>query len=204
MTGFRAVVFDIGGVLVDAPPMAFDRRWESALGLPAGALTTDVADVWEAGAIGAMSEAEVVRALRERTGLTADQVDAVLADMWVEYLGTANEALIAYARDLRPAYRTGILSNSFVGAREREQELFGFGDLFDDLVYSHEVGINKPDPRIYAIACDRLGVAPAQTVFVDDVAENIAAAEALEITGVLFVTQDRTIADLDRLLRRDG
>ncbi len=60
--------------------------------------------------------------------------------------GTANTDLIEYARRLRPRYRTGILSNSFVGAREREQAAYGFEDLVDEIIYSHECGMSKPDP----------------------------------------------------------
>jgi epoxide hydrolase-like predicted phosphatase len=200
----RAVAFDIGGVLVDAPAMDFDRRWEASLRLPAGTLGTGLADVWAAGAVGGLSEAAVLRTVRERTGLTAGQVDAVLADMWQQYLGTANEELIGYVRGLRPAYRTGIISNSFVGAREREQARFGFGDLVDELVYSHEAGTNKPDPRIYALACARLGVEPAETVFVDDVPEMVAGARLVGMPGVLFRTTGQTIAELDALLDSAG
>jgi hypothetical protein len=67
-----------------------------------------------------------------------------MADIWREYLGTANKELIDYARRLRPRYRTGILSNSFVGARQREQAAYGFEDLVDEIVYSYEVGMSSP------------------------------------------------------------
>ena len=51
-----------------------------------------------------------------------------------------------------------ILSNSFVGAREREQAAYGFEDLVDEIIYSHECGMSKPDPGIHALACERLRV----------------------------------------------
>lgn len=92
-----------------------------------------------------------------------------MAEMWEQYLGVANSELIEYARGLRPRYRTGILSNSFVEAREREQDAYGFEDLVDEIVYSHEVGMCKPDPRIYELTCMRLGVGPEEMVFLDDV-----------------------------------
>src|SRR5258708_8888009 len=85
-----------------------------------------------------------------------------MGQMWQVYLDVANTELIEWARTLRPAYRTGILSNSFVGAREREHAAYGYGDLVDDLVYSHEVGMVKPGPRIYALPCSRLGVSPGE------------------------------------------
>ncbi|MDG4826352.1 HAD family phosphatase [Asanoa sp. WMMD1127] len=197
----RAVVFDIGGVLEFCEPMDFDRRWEAALGLADGAFDAALADVWAGGAVGTVTEAEVHAAIRERLGLSADQVDAVLADMWRQYLGTPNTDLIAYARGLRPAYRTGILSNSFVGAREREQAAYGLTDLVDDCVYSHEVGLSKPDPAAWELICRRMDVAPTEMVFVDDFPGNVTAAAAHGMTAVLFRTTDQVIADLEALLR---
>src|SRR6516225_5468353 len=164
----RAVVFDIGGVLEITPDLGVDRRWEARLGLPAGGLLARMADVWRAGSIGTISLDDVHRAIQQRLGLGEQQLAAYLADLWREYLGTANTELIEYARGLRPRYRTGILSNSFVGTREREQAAYGFADLVDDIVYSHEARMSKPDPRIYALACARLGVEPGETVFLDD------------------------------------
>jgi putative hydrolase of the HAD superfamily len=142
----RAVVFDVGGVLALVEPMDFDRRSEAELGLADGAIGTAMADVWAAGAIGRVTEDEVHQAMRDRLGLTGEQVDTVMGEMWRQYLGVANTELVEYARGLRPAYRTGILSNSFVGAREREHREYGLGDLVEELIYSHEVGMGKPDP----------------------------------------------------------
>jgi epoxide hydrolase-like predicted phosphatase len=193
----RAVVFDIGGVLELTGPMEFDSRWEAALGLPAGTFDTALTDVWEAGAIGKVTEAEVHAAMRDRVGLTDGQVEAVLADMWREYLGTPNTELIAYARTLRPAFRTGILSNSFVGAREREQEAYGLTDLVDDCVYSHEVGLSKPDPALWELTCRRMGVAPGDLLFIDDVPRLVDSARAYGMNAILFESTAQTIADIE-------
>ncbi len=195
----RAVVFDIGGVLAECERMDFGPRAEADYGLRPGARGADLADVWSAGALGGITEAQVTAALLERSGLTADQVDAVLAEMWRQYLGVANPDLIAFARALRPAYRTGILSNSFVGAREREQALFGFEDLVDDLVYSHEVGMSKPDPAIWELTARRLSVEPAEMAFLDDLPRNVEAARHLGVAAVLFENTAQAIADLEAL-----
>ena len=65
-------------------------------------------------------------------------------DVWREYVGMLNTELADYFARLRPAYMTGIVSNSFVGAREREQEAHRLSDLCDVIVYSHEEGCLKP------------------------------------------------------------
>jgi putative hydrolase of the HAD superfamily len=194
--GIRAVVFDIGGVLEITQEMTFSARWEEKLRLPAGSVGAPLEDVWAAGAIGTMTEQAVHRAIGERLGIAPDRVDAMMADMWVEYLGVPNTELIEYARGLRPRLRTGILSNSFVGAREREQAAYGFEDLVDEIVYSHEVGMSKPDPRIYALACARLGVRPEETVFLDDVERAVQGAREAGIHAIQFKDNAQAIAEL--------
>jgi putative hydrolase of the HAD superfamily len=197
----RAVVFDVGGVLALVEPMDFGPRWEAQLGLAEGAIGAAMADVWADGAVGRVTEDEVRRAMRDRLGLSGEQADAVLAEMWRQYLGVANTELIEYARGLRPAYRTGILSNSFVGAREREHREYGLGDLVDELIYSHEVGMNKPDPALWELACRRLGVAPGEMVFLDNSPGLVTAAREFGIEAVLFEETGQAIADIDALLR---
>ncbi|MDF5756409.1 HAD-IA family hydrolase [Spongiactinospora sp. TRM90649] len=132
--------------------------------------------------------------------MTGPQVEAFMADLWRQYLGVPNTELIEYTRGLRPRYATGILSNSFVGAREREQAAYGFEDLVDLIVYSHEVGMNKPDPRVYALTWERLGVRPEETVFVDDMDRAVAAAREGGVHAVLHRDNERTIGEIERLL----
>ncbi len=196
----RAVVFDIGGVLEITPDLGVHRRWEARLGLPAGDVSERMGDVWLAGRLGTITLDEVHQATRDRLGLDEEQLAAYMADAWREYLGTANTELIEYARGLRPQYRTGILSNSFVGAREREQAAYGFEDLVDEIVYSHEAGMTKPDPRIYALACARLGTRPGETVFVDDVDLCVAGAREAGIHAVHYRDNTQAIAEIEKLL----
>jgi putative hydrolase of the HAD superfamily len=196
----RAVLFDIGGVLAITPDLGVVPRWEDHLGLPAGGLGERLADVWSGGAVGTVTEADVDRALADRLGLDDQQITALMADMWREYLGTANTGLIEYARQLRPRYRTGIISNSFVGARERETAMFGFPDLVDALIYSHEAGVSKPDPQIYALACARLDITPGDAVFVDDTETCVDGARLAGLQAILFQDNAQVIGEVEALL----
>jgi FMN phosphatase YigB (HAD superfamily) len=144
----RAVVFDIGGVLEVTPYLGVTGKWERELGLGGGELGPLIEEVADAGAIGAISEEEAVQRIGEILRLGRQQLDAFMADLWANYLGTLNGELASYFASLRPQYRTGIISNSFVGAREREQARYGFEDMTDVIIYSHEVGVSKPDPRV--------------------------------------------------------
>ena len=103
MTAIRAVVFDIGGVLEITPGLGTIRQWEARLGLAAGEADERLCDVWARGSVGALSEPEVHRAIRDRLGLDGRQLTAFLADLWREYLGTPNTPLIEYARLAPPA-----------------------------------------------------------------------------------------------------
>ena len=196
----RGVVFDIGGVLEITPRTGWDAQWEAQLGLPAGDLNARLRDTWRAGSIGAITEAEVEARVAATLGLDAAQVAAFMADLWTEYCGTLNVELAAYFAGLRPRYRTAILSNSFVGARAQEQARYGFGDLCDLIIYSHEVGLQKPDPHIYAVTAACLGLAPAEIVFLDDVEAAVAAARACGWHAVQFHTTAQAIADLEACL----
>jgi epoxide hydrolase-like predicted phosphatase len=200
----RAVVFDIGGVLEITPDLGIDRQWEARLGLPAGELAERMHDVWLGGSLGTITLEDVHRAITDRLGLDERQVAVFMADLWREYLGTANTELIEYAAGLRPRYRTGILSNSFVGAREREQAAYGFEDLVDEIVYSHEAGMSKPDPRIYALACARLGVRAQETVFLDDSDACVAGAREAGLHAVCYQDNTQAIAAIDTLLAAEG
>jgi epoxide hydrolase-like predicted phosphatase len=196
----EAVVFDIGGVLEITPSLALTESWEARLGLDAGEINRRMQDIWSAGGIGTISEAGVHEALAERLGFDERQVGDFMGWLWREYLGSANTELIEYARRLRPRYRTGILSNSFVGAREREQAAYGFEGLVDEIVYSHECGLSKPDPAIYALACERLHAVPAQTVFVDDYEPYVTGAREAGLHAVLYQDNAQAIRDLAALL----
>ena len=198
----EAVVFDIGGVLEITPSLGVAEMWESRLGLEPGEIDKRMWDIWEGGAIGTISERDVHQAVRERLGLDVRQLEEFMGMIWREYLGTANTELIEYALRLRPRYRTGIVSNSFVGAREREQTAYGFEDLVDEIIYSHECGMSKPDPGVYALACERLRAEPTRMVFLDDYGPCVAGAREAGIHAVLYRDNAQAIREIEALLDR--
>jgi putative hydrolase of the HAD superfamily len=200
----RAVVFDIGGVLEITPDTGMTERWEECLGLGAGELNARMGDVWRAGTIGACTEEDVHTSLREILGMDQAWADAFMGDLWDEYLGTLNEALAAYFSGLRPRYRTAILSNSFVGARRMEQERYRFEEMCDFIVYSHEVGMKKPERRIYELTCKRLGVQPGEVIFLDDAELCVAGAREFGIHAIRFRDTAQAIADIEACLRTHG
>jgi epoxide hydrolase-like predicted phosphatase len=197
----RAVAFDIGGVLEITPDTGMTEKWEQHLHLKPGELDQRMAGVWRDGSLGNCSEEHVQQSLKEIIGMDQAQVDAFLHDLWEEYLGTLNVELAAYFSSLRPRYQTAIISNSFVGARTREQERYHFDKMTDLIIYSHEVGIAKPDRRIYELTCERLGVQPAEMIFLDDHERPVAAAREFGIHAILFQNAAQAIADIQACLQ---
>lgn len=199
----RAVAFDIGGVLERvAPEQDWLQPWQQRLGLAGPEFTAAMARVDPDGGIGTgrVTEPAYRRRFADELGLSSAQADEFIADMWCWYCGELDQELTAYAASLRPRYRTAILSNSADGARREEQARYSFADLFDIIIYSHEAGLVKPDPRIYALLCAELGVSPDEVVFLDDVPQNVEAACQFGIRGLLHQSTPDSIAAINSLI----
>lgn len=208
-----AAIFDMGGVLT-TPIMPSFTRFERSLGIPEGALTgiflehyavTGVEHDFHALERGEITEAEYYRRLelllRERTGLEVS-LPADPAAVRRGLLGNVrrNEEMIEAARRIAACYPTGVVTNNV-------REWGGWRDLypmeiFQVVVDSCEVGVRKPDPEIFRIACERLGVAPARTAFVDDIKENADAARRLGMRAILFTETEPVLAELRALFPR--
>lgn len=98
----------------------------------------------------------------------------------------AIEPNLQLVRDLRGAYKLAILSNADLSLRGRLEGDLGIHHLFDDIVCSAEVGLAKPEAGIFTLAAERLGLAPGQCVFVDDLDTNVEAAREVGMQAVLF------------------
>jgi epoxide hydrolase-like predicted phosphatase len=143
---------------------------------------------------GRLSEQEFEKRFAKRLGLAeaTDLIDSMFRGM------RPDEAMVAAVRDARAAgVTTGLVSNSW-STSHYDRDLLG--ELFDALVISAEVGLHKPQPEIYLLAAERVERPPAQCVFVDDLRENCAGAEAVGMTAVLHREAADTIARLQELL----
>jgi epoxide hydrolase-like predicted phosphatase len=124
--------------------------------------------------------------LREQFGLN----EAGLADMRRDFFAGdhLNEPLLEQIKRLRQAgYRTGLLSNLADDARQLWSEVYPFIEFFDGVVISCEVGIMKPDPRVYQLAAESLGVRPEEAVFIDDFIENVEGARRAGMQAIHFI-----------------
>ncbi|MCY4727398.1 HAD-IA family hydrolase [Nocardioides sp. STR2] len=195
----RAVVLDIGGVLEVIDDDVFPAPAERRLGLAPGTIAGGLAGLPGDAVVGEVTEADVRAEWQRALSLDDRQVDALLDDFWRWYVGTLDRELFDWFAAQRPARLTAILSNSGPGARERER-CHGFEEVTDDIVYSHEVGLAKPDPAAYELVTRRLGVAAGEVLFLDDVEANVEAARALGWHAVLHRDTATSITEMEHLI----
>jgi HAD superfamily hydrolase (TIGR01509 family) len=199
----RAVIFDIGGVLEKVgPPLSWLGPWLDGLSLTADDLGQAIERAAPAGLVetGALRESQYRSQIATGLGLTPGQERRFFTGMWDWYCGELDPELAGFAASLRPRCRTAILSNSADGARREEHARYRFADCFDPVLYSHEIGVAKPDPACYLLACQALDLPPGQVAMVDDVPAFIAGARAAGMHGVLHRTTQETAAKLSAFL----
>lgn len=192
----RAVIFDIGGVLLRKDDWSAQRAWEQRLGLPQGGLYRLVVslDQNKQVSLGQITDDEVWTWVGRQLDLAAEDLAALRTDFWQgEQL---DQQLADFLRGLRPRYQTAFLSNAWLSAREAVSGKFGLDSLVDVMFMSAEVGLAKPDPRFYQHALGQLGVQPTEAIFVDDVAANVAVADSLGMMGIQFIDTAQTIRDV--------
>jgi len=189
----RSVKLDIEGIVFDFGGVLWDMRWDiaselaGAHGLPDRALpeTLYVSDGWIEVQVGAGDRdrwrADAHAALEALAGRTLPP----LHETWRAGQHPIVEN-IDLVRRLRPPYRTAVLSNADSTLPDRLRYGVGIYDLFDDVVCSALVRMAKPDPAIYALSAERLGLAPQRCVFIDDSERNIEAARAAGMHAVHF------------------
>ncbi len=209
----RGVIFDWGGVIT-CPILDTVGAWLETERIDRSSYVAAMRP-WVQQAYGPEQAESPIHAL-ERGELDDAEFEATLAALLVSLDGEpvpahgllkrmfaasyVQDEMIDLIRDLRSAgARTGMLSNSWGVADGYPRELIG--ELFDAVVISGEVGMRKPEERIFLLAADRIGLAPAQCAFVDDVEGNIVAAKALGFATVLHTEPAKTREELSGLLR---
>ena len=197
----RALIIDYGGVLTTDLFASFGAFCERE-GLDPSQVARAFRDDAEArGALvdfecGRLGDRDFERLLGARLGV---EPDGLIRGLFGG-IGPEHDMIAAVAAAKAAGVRTALLSNSW-GADSYDRT--GWEELFDATVISGEVGIRKPDPAIYEIAAARLGVAPQESVFVDDLERNLAPAREAGMAVVHHVEAARTIAQLERLLGLD-
>ncbi len=195
----RAVLVDVGGVLVRTEDLEPRRQWERRFGMRDWELADLVFNnpVSQRASLGQATWDDNWAEVARRLSLPPAELEALRADFWKGDVW--DEGLIRYIASLRARVKTGIISNALRGAREQVTAQVG-GANFDEMVFSYEEGVEKPDPEIYRRALARLGVQPAEAVFVDDMLPNVEGARAVGMFGILFTHPAQARTEIEQLL----
>lgn len=208
---YAAVIFDFGGVITSSPFEAFNRL-EAERGLPRdfvrriNAIDPD-SNAWalferaeiDAAAFDALFAAE---ARAQGHDLAGSAVLAVLA-------GAVRPAMVTALDRLKAAgYRLGCITNNvptghgagMARSGDGGDELEQIFARFEHVIESSKAGVRKPDPRIYTMMCDHLGLAPAQCVYLDDLGINCKPAAALGMHAIKVTSGEQALADLSAVL----
>jgi epoxide hydrolase-like predicted phosphatase len=197
----RAVVWDMGGVILRTMDWSLRSQWEDRLGLPRLQLTRLVfeSDASRRATLGQATDDDVWQSVADALKLDPHTRDQLRRDYFAR--DQIDSTLMEFIRGLRSRVKVGMITNAWLDIRRYLENEFKIADAFDPLIVSAEVGIAKPDPRIYQLALERLGVQPAETVFVDDFEDNVAGARWVGMQAVHFTSTPQATVALRTLLR---
>src|SRR5579863_3389398 len=201
----QAVIWDFGGVFTTSPFEAF-ARYERERGIPVGVIRK----------INSTNHENNAWAMFERSAIDFAGFDAAFAaearalgyeipgrDVVALLAGDFRPEMIEALRRIKSRFKTGCITNNMPAdaagttASSRSNYLREIMELFDALIESSKIGIRKPDPRIYTMMCERLGVTPNACVYLDDLGGNLKPARAMGMTTIKVENSPQAIAELE-------
>jgi epoxide hydrolase-like predicted phosphatase len=198
----RAVIFDLGGVILDSPLHAI-ARFERERDIEPGFINRVVVAAGRGGAWarlerGELSLEDFFGAFEEDCAAAGRRLSArALMECIAEAAEPRPRMLEAVRRIRSSGLRAAALTNNWVGDEMGTDVLKPWFDVF---VESSVVGLRKPDPRIYRHTCDAIGVAPNEAIFLDDIGRNLKTARALGMTTIKVDDPDDALRELEVLL----
>ena len=198
----RAVMFDFGGVISSSPFEAF-ARFEAENGLPPGFIRAVNATNPDDNAWARLERSEVdVQTFgvlwSDEARTLGHDVDGRLVLQMLS--GDIRPRMVAAVRACRPKYKTACLTNNFLSSEVVvSEQVASVYALFDVVLESRALGVRKPDPHFYELACEAVGVRPDESVFLDDLGVNLKPARALGMHTIKVTDPDDALAALERL-----
>jgi len=195
----KAVFFDLGGVIVRTEYQAPRQHLAESFSMDYDDIDRIVFGSGSAvrASVGEITEEEHWRNVMQTLKLSASEYQRVRDEFFAG--DVIDREIINFLRSIKPKVKTGVISNAWSGLRKyivREK----FDDAFHHMVISAEVGVAKPDPKIYHIALEQLQVKAKEAVFVDDVLENIEACQQVGMQGIHFKDSASVIEQIKSML----
>lgn len=208
MTEIRAVIFDLGGVVLDSPLHSI-ARYERANEIPAGFVNRVVVDSGPSGAWSRMErgELDMESFFDPFEKDCADAGQTISARGLMQAIGENSKPRPAMLKAISTIRSSGLLAaaltNNWASEEADPTEPSGskaLAPLFDFFIESSVVGLRKPDPRIYQHACTTIGISPAEAIFLDDIGRNLKTARQLGMTTIKVDDPTLALEELERLL----
>ena len=195
----RAVFIDFGGVIVRTEDQGPRMRQAERLGMTAHDLEHIIfeSETSQRASTGEITEEAHWLAVADALGVRRLEAEKINTEFFSG--DRTDTALLDFLRSLRPERKVGLISNAWSNLRALITRR-KFEDVFDEMIISAEVGVMKPDPRIYRLALEKLGVQPEESVFLDDVLVNVEAARSIGMRAIQFTQPEKTLEELKQLL----
>jgi epoxide hydrolase-like predicted phosphatase len=195
MIQIKAILLDIGGVIWHPTETPLSGNWAARCGLSAEAFDQIVYNSeWGAQAlVGKITGEEMWENIGHKLGLSPIERNQCEDEYWA---GLWDTEFLNYCHTLKSRCRLGIISDAESTAREKAKPWI-HEQLFDAIVFSAEVGVCKPDPKIFQSALAQLGVGASETVFVDDREKNVSGAQALGIHAIHYENRNQAVAAIN-------
>lgn len=196
----KVIVWDMGGVILRTEDPKPREKWATRFGISLSALTDFVFgnDISRQASIGEKPASAIWEFVADHFSLTPQDRELFERDFWVG--DRIDERLLEYIESLRKDHLTALLSNAWGDARLTISDRYPSWNRFDVSIFSAEVKMAKPDPKIFHYLLNTLRILPQEAVFVDDMPENVTAASALGINGIHFLDTGQTILEIEKLL----
>ena len=199
-TPYQAIIFDFGGVLMRTE----DKEPRTQLAHSLGRSYTQLEEVVFNGpselpaALGELSAGQHWSSVAKTLQIAETQIPSFQEAFWGG--DRMDTQLVDRIRRLKQHYRTALLSNAWSDLRDFLVNRWKIADAFDQMVISAEVGLVKPDQRIYHLVLERLQVPAQAAIFLDDVMENVEAARSVGLTAIQFRSADQALTELDQIV----
>ena len=198
---FKAILFDFGGVLLRTQNQEPRRNWEIKLGIGEGDLSKLVfnSEIAYQATVGTAPVKAVWDHVSEILKLDNFELEKLQSDFWKA--DQLDLVLVDYLATLHKSFITGILSNAWLNGRKIISEMYHLDRFVDEIIISSEVGLAKPDSRIYKLAANQIKVEPEEILLIDDFIENVMAANKSGMQAIHFTGTQELMNKVDRLIQ---
>jgi len=195
----KSIFIDFGGVIVRTENKQPRIRVAKSLGMSTRGLEKIIFESESSlqSSLGNITEESHWQAVKDKLNVDGTKVKSIIADFFAG--DQIDQSLLTFLRNQKPDRKVVLISNAWSGLRNYITKK-GFSDVFDRMIISAEIGMMKPDVRIYELALEEVKTKAEEAVFIDDLLENVESARSIGMFGIHFTEAEKSLAELKSLL----